>query len=120
MDGGREAEMQASRRCSALLLLCLVGVWGCECKITTDRLPDGAVNQPYSATLEKGTWCGDGIWALTSGTLPPGINLFSDGRLSGTPIAGGTFSFSVTFQEGNVLGGGGAVIDKSFALLIQS
>jgi len=112
--------MEASRRRPALLLLCVLGVWGCECKIKTDRLPDGTVNQPYSATLETGTWCEGGIWALASGTLPPGVNLFSDGRLSGTPIAAGTFTFTVTFNEGNFVGAGGGAMDKRFTILIQS
>jgi len=112
--------MDAARRRPVLLLLCVLGVWGCECKIKTDRLPDGAVNQPYSATLETGTWCGDGIWALVSGTLPPGVNLFSDGRLSGTPNTAGTFTFTVTFQEGTVLGAGGTMMEKRFTVLIQS
>ena len=35
-------------------------------------------------------------YALTSGTLPAGLTLNSDGTISGTPTASGTFTFTVT------------------------
>jgi large repetitive protein len=38
-------------------------------------------------------------WALTSGTLPPGLALSSDGVLSGTPTALGNFVFSVGVSD---------------------
>lgn len=35
------------------------------------------------------------VWALDSGTLPPGLTLGLDGRLSGTPTAAGTYTFVI-------------------------
>ena len=38
-------------------------------------------------------------WAVTSGALPPGLTLGSDGSLSGTPTAAGSFTFTVTLAD---------------------
>lgn len=35
------------------------------------------------------------VWALHDGTLPPGLALLPDGRLTGTPSQAGTFTFTV-------------------------
>lgn len=35
------------------------------------------------------------VWSLASGTLPPGVSLLPDGRLTGTPSAAGTFKFVI-------------------------
>ena len=63
-------------------------------KITTDSLPDGTVNQLYTATLQA---TGNGItWSLDSGsTLPNGLKL-ENGTISGTPTAADTYTFTVT------------------------
>jgi hypothetical protein len=39
--------------------------------------------------------------SVTGGALPPGLSLSPAGRLSGTPAAVGTFSFTVTADNGN-------------------
>ncbi|HBV99411.1 MAG TPA: hypothetical protein DEF36_20525 [Desulfotomaculum sp.] len=63
--------------------------------ITTTTLPDGTVNTEYIQTIHA-----DGdtpiTWILSGGSLPDGIDLESDGDLSGTPSVSGTFNFSVT------------------------
>lgn len=62
--------------------------------ITTESLPEGTVNQPYSATLEV---TGNNItWSLDSGTLPDGLMLNSDGTISGIPTTASTSTFTVT------------------------
>lgn len=62
--------------------------------ITTESLPEGTVNQPYSATLEV---TGNNItWSLDSGTLPDGLMLNSDGTISGIPTTASTSTFAVT------------------------
>ena len=38
-------------------------------------------------------------WAVTSGALPDGLTLASDGTLSGTPTAAGSFAFTVTATD---------------------
>jgi hypothetical protein len=56
-------------------------------------LPAGTECQAYSAqlTVEGGTAPFD--WSA-SGTLPPGLGLASDGKISGIPIQPGTFDFT--------------------------
>lgn len=38
-------------------------------------------------------------WSVVTGTLPPGISLSADGRLSGVPLLAGDFAFTVRIQD---------------------
>jgi WD40 repeat protein len=67
--------------------------------ITTLALPDGALGQPYSATLAAAGGTGNLTWTLSSGVLPPGLMLSANGAISGTPTAVGTFSFTVSVAD---------------------
>jgi hypothetical protein len=59
-------------------------------------LPNGAIGAPYAAQPFNVAPAGTSYsLALTGGQLPPGMT-FSNGALSGTPTAGGAFSFTVT------------------------
>ena len=58
-------------------------------------LPSGAVGVAYSEPVPV-TGGGSIEFALTDGTLPPGLSLSADGVLSGTPTEGGSFTFEVT------------------------
>ncbi|MBI5668553.1 MAG: choice-of-anchor D domain-containing protein [Chloroflexi bacterium] len=63
-------------------------------------LPDGTVsvvypNQTITATGGSGTY----TFAVTTGALPPGLNLAADGVLSGTPTQEGTYPFTVTATD---------------------
>ena len=70
-------------------------------RITTTSLPSGTVGQSYSATLQAEGGQPPYAWALQpgSGPLPPGLNLYSDGTLSGTPLSAGTFNFMVGVRD---------------------
>ncbi|MFD6754808.1 putative Ig domain-containing protein [Micromonospora gifhornensis] len=61
---------------------------------TSGNPPAGRVGQPYSFRF---TATGDEniTFALAAGTLPTGLTLATDGRLSGTPSSAGTFDFMV-------------------------
>ena len=61
-------------------------------KITTDSLPDGTVNQLYTATLQA---TGNNITWSASG-LPDGLTLNSNGTITGIPSAEGTSTVTVT------------------------
>jgi predicted extracellular nuclease len=52
----------------------------------------GTVGTPYSYAFTVG---GAGVVSLVSGSLPPGLNLASDGQITGTPTAAGSFGFTV-------------------------
>ena len=59
--------------------------------------PGGIVGQPYSYQWVH-TGVGPGYeytYTVDSGSLPPGLNLSSSGRLSGTPTQAGSFQFYI-------------------------
>ncbi len=66
-------------------------------RIVTDSLPSGTETVAYSPTNLSAT---DGTapytWSLASGSsLPPGLNLASNGAITGTPSVDGSYSFTV-------------------------
>lgn len=74
-------------------------------RIETTSLIDGLRDAPYGAQITAvGGVGGAYSWAVTSGSLPPGLALDPTGtpatNLSGTPSAGGTFLFTVEVSDG--------------------
>jgi hypothetical protein len=53
-------------------------------------------------------------WALAGGALPPGLTMFSNGQLYGTPTATGTFTFTVKVADVN-----GQTATQAFSLTIS-
>jgi putative Ig domain-containing protein/HYDIN/CFA65/VesB family protein len=53
-------------------------------------------------------------WSLSGGTLPPGVTLFSNGEIFGTPTATGTFRFTVRVTDTN-----GQAATQAFSLIIS-
>ncbi len=66
--------------------------------ITTQSLPAGTLNVPYSVTLAATGGVAPYHWTL-SGALPAGLTLSSAGVISGTPTASGSSSFSVQVAD---------------------
>ena len=68
--------------------------------VTTNSLPAGSVNVAYPNTTLQAT---GGVppfnWVILSGSFPPGLNLASDGTISGTPLTAGTFTFKVQVND---------------------
>jgi len=66
-------------------------------------LADGTYGTAYSQTLtateDAGGAGGPYTFAVTTGTLPTGLSLASDGTLSGTPTAAASSSFTVTATD---------------------
>jgi len=68
-------------------------------QITTSSLPQGQQGQTYSATFTATGGTQPYSWSVTSGNLPPGLALSTNGDLSGTPTTTGTFNFTVTVTD---------------------
>lgn len=69
--------------------------------ICQGSIPDGRVTFPYSVQLEVvGGDPATMAWSVESGTLPGGMGLSTDGVLSGTPAAPGSFVFRAKAQDG--------------------
>jgi hypothetical protein len=69
--------------------------------VSGGTLPTAEATLPYAATLAASGGSGSRSWSVTGGQLPQGLTLSSDGRLSGTPQAGGTYGFRATVTAGS-------------------
>jgi plastocyanin len=67
--------------------------------IATSSLPAGTVGTPYSATLAVHGGKAPITWSIASGSLPKGLSLASTGKISGTPTAKGTSSFTLRAKD---------------------
>ena len=67
--------------------------------ISPEELPDGEVSERYRATLTAEGGTEPHTFAVTGGTLPPGLSLSSAGAISGRPSEAGEFSFTVTATD---------------------
>ncbi len=79
---------------------------------TVASIPGGAVGAPYTQELAT-TLPSTLIFAVVSGTLPPGLSLSPGGTLSGTPTTGGAFTFGVSITSA-----GGFVNYRQYSLFI--
>ncbi|NWJ97560.1 MAG: putative Ig domain-containing protein, partial [Chloroflexi bacterium] len=67
--------------------------------LSPTTLPVLVVSQPYSQTLTALGGTAPYTYTVTTGTLPVGLNLASDGTLSGTPTVVGISTFTVTATD---------------------
>ena len=58
----------------------------------------GEVRVPFESTLQPSGGSGTYTWAVTAGSLPPGLT-FANGSLSGTPRTPGTYPFAVSVTD---------------------
>lgn len=63
--------------------------------------PGGQVAEPYAYELGGSGGTTPYTWAVTGGTLPPGLELGADGRISGTPTESGTYAAQVQITDAN-------------------
>ena len=84
--------------------------------ITGDTLPQATVTAPYSHTFSTTGGTAPYVYSMQSGSLAPGLSLSSSGVLSGTPSAGGSYTFSLKSMDST--GGGGPYADaKDFTIV---
>jgi hypothetical protein len=90
-------------------LTCTVSI--CDLGVPGDQL----VNNFYFANLSTlGQAAAPFTWTLGGGALPPGVTLFSNGQIFGTPTTTGTFTFTVKVTDS-----GGQTATQAFSLTIS-
>jgi large repetitive protein len=60
--------------------------------------PQAVVGRPYSLVLGAAS-VGPETWSISSGTLPAGLTLSSDGQITGTPEVAGSFPFELSVVD---------------------
>ncbi|PXV59883.1 Putative Ig domain-containing protein [Dyella jiangningensis] len=78
-------------------------------------LPVSTVATAYSQAITASGGTAPYTFAVTSGSLPAGLTLSGAGMLSGTPTAGGSFSFTVTATDANTNAG-----SQSYSLTVNA
>jgi hypothetical protein len=79
----------------------LVLVVSSSLAVVTSTLPDGEAGKTYNFTLTAGAGTQPYSWSVQSGALPAGLNLATDGTLSGTLAsnAAGTYNFTAQVSD---------------------
>ena len=67
--------------------------------VSPGALPNGAVAAAYSQTITASGGVAPYSFNVSAGALPAGLSLSPGGLLTGTPTAGGTFSFTITATD---------------------
>ncbi|HUS04855.1 MAG TPA: putative Ig domain-containing protein, partial [Bryobacteraceae bacterium] len=82
---------------------CSIVVAASALTITVQSLPQAALGTSYDQTLTASGGRGPYLWTIVGGSLPAGLTLGSDARLSGRATSAGVFTFTVraTDQEGS-------------------
>jgi subtilisin family serine protease len=81
--------------------------------VSTRKLPKASLNTFFSTNIAAGGGSGAYTWSL-SGALPPGLSLSQSGTISGTPTAGGTYSFSTVVRDAN-----GFTASKGYSITVS-
>lgn len=83
--------------------------------IVTSALNSAQINVFYSATVSVSGGAAPYSFSIVSGQLPPGLSLLSNGGISGTPTAGGNFTFIL-----RVVDGFGSSTQRSLSISVNS
>ncbi|WP_280938469.1 IPT/TIG domain-containing protein [Sinorhizobium sp. A49] len=67
--------------------------------ISPASLSNAAIGVPYGATLSNSGGLGPVTFEVTAGSLPAGLVLATDGTISGTSTAGGSYNFTVSATD---------------------
>ena len=78
--------------------------------ITTTNLNTGTIGVPYASALAASGGLAPYSWAVSGGTLPPGLHLAPDGTLSGVPIISGEYTATFTVTDANNLSSDAALV----------
>ncbi|HWX65383.1 MAG TPA: putative Ig domain-containing protein [Rhodanobacter sp.] len=86
--------------------------------VTPASLAAATQNTAYSASISASGGTAPYTYAKTSGALPAGLTLASNGTISGTPTATGSFTFTVTATDSST-GAGPYTGSRSYTLVVN-
>jgi hypothetical protein len=92
--------------------------WNASVTILTTSLPGATNVVPYTTTLSAQAGTSPIIWALSAGTLPPGLILSVGGVISGTPTTAGTSAFTVSATTSQANAVGTVVATKALSIVV--
>ena len=104
-----------AKGCSATGPLYLLPVGCAAVSITDPATTTATVNLPFSQSFGAAGVVGAPAFVIASGSLPAGLNLSSNGTLSGTPTVVGTFPITVKATDANSCSGTGAAYNLNVA-----
>ena len=87
--------------------------------VSPTTLPAATTGSSYSQTISASGGTAAYTYAVTSGALPSGLSIASDGTLSGTPTAGGTYNFTVTATDSST-GTGPYTGSRAYSLTVNA
>lgn len=85
--------------------------------VSPSNLPDGFLNQSYNYQIQTNGGFLPLTFALSSGNLPKGLSLNSNGLISGIPTIPGIFNFSVNVKDSCPLGSQN--VEKDFSIKVN-
>jgi hypothetical protein len=68
-------------------------------KVSPDSLPNAMLGKSYDKDIDASGGSAPYTFAVTGGSLPPGLHLDPDSHLRGTPTATGTYTFTITATD---------------------
>ncbi|MFT4254491.1 MAG: putative Ig domain-containing protein, partial [Caulobacter sp.] len=88
--------------------------------LSPSTLPNATVASSYSETITASGGTSTYSYQVTSGSLPAGVTLSTGGVLSGTPTAGGTFTFDVTATDSSTGTGAPFTGTRGYSLTVDA
>jgi hypothetical protein len=82
---------------------------------TAPILPSAGISLAYAASIVASGGTPPYTWSATAGTVPAGLTFHADGKIDGTPIVAGSFTFTATVIDANR-----AASSKDFTLTVQA
>lgn len=82
--------------------------------LVSGSLPDAVPGVIYAVDLRGADGLTPRVWTVVSGMLPGGLQLTQDGRIGGTPVESGSFTFGVRLADAR-----GDEIERSFTLRVS-
>ena len=86
-----------------------------ELTIVTPDLPAGTLSLDYDIELAAAGGQPSYTWSVSGGRLPPGLDISTDGVISGVPLKDGEFTIEITVKDAD-----GTVVVREFTITVEA